>query len=297
MEDGVLKAKSMNLVIGGFNLNISNSLSNYRFDLPNEGMAFIQPLKNANSDIEFVMKNKEKINNGKLLFGSLEHTTPTFVYGNNNGEKDWIIVNKKEQNLLSFHISSDWKIITLYDDKTDSDGYYAFHEFGYIFSYAILNHHAAVFHGVVMEYEGKGILVMASSGTGKTTHTRMWRDYENALILNGDRCLVRKIDDTWYAYGMPWAGSSGEYINRRVPITCIVALERDTYNHVETMTLFDQTLYLMQRIFAPAWPGELQNKGFDICEEIVCEIPVIQMYCTPDKESVNVLKEYILRNF
>ena len=43
------------------------------------------------------------------------------------------------------------------------------------------------------------------------------QDHKNALILNGDRCLCRKKHDVWYAYGMPWSGSSGEYINRRVP--------------------------------------------------------------------------------
>ena len=64
-------------------------------------------------------------------------------------------------------------------------------------------------HGVLMEWQGKGIILTASSGTGKTTHARLWREYENALIINGDRVLIRKEEGQWYAFGTPWSGSSG----------------------------------------------------------------------------------------
>lgn len=129
---------------------------------------------------------------------------------------------------------------------------------------------------------------------GISTHTRMWRDYKSALIINGDRCLCRKKDDVWYAYGMPWSGSSGEYINRRVPISCIVNLNRGKENTVRKLSVFDGTLRLMQRVFAPAWPGEMQNKAFDYCEELASEIPVLDFYCRPDLESVEVLERAVM---
>lgn len=59
---------------------------------------------------------------------------------------------------------------------------------------------------------------------------------------------------------MPWPGSSGEYINRRVPISCIVCLNRGLQNTVQPLSIFDGTIRLMQRIFAPVWPGELQTR-------------------------------------
>ena len=110
------------------------------------------------------------------------------------------------------------------------------------------------------------------------------QDHKNALILNGDRCLCRKNDGVWYAYGMPWSGSSGEYINRRVPISCIVCLNRGLQNTVQPLSIFDGTIRLMQRIFAPVWPGELQNQAFNYCEELSSEIPVLDFYSKPDLE-------------
>ena len=162
-----------------------------------------------------------------------------------------------------------------------------------MFAYALLKRDAGVFHGVVMEHEGKGILVMAASGVGKTTHTRLWRDYKNALILNGDRCLVRKCSDGWYAYGSPWSGSSGEYINRKVKITCIVCLHQDKTNHVTRDSEYQNAVHLMQRVFAPRWTGELQNRALDMCIEMAGAIPVLQLHCRPDVESTDVLLEAI----
>ena len=144
-----------------------------------------------------------------------------------------------------------------------------------------------------MEYEGKGILVTAPSGEGKTTHTRMWRDREQALILNGDRCLCRKTEGKWYAYGMPWAGSSGEYINRRVPIHAIVALRQSSVNSVRSLSAYEGAIWLLQRIFAPMWPGSLQDQAFDLVKELAEEIPMLELSCTPDYEAVQVLKKAI----
>ena len=84
------------------------------------------------------------------------------------------------------------------------------------------------------------------------------QDHKNALILNGDR--------------------------RRVPISCIVCLNRGLQNTVQPLSIFDGTIRLMQRIFAPVWPGELQNQAFNYCEELSSEIPVLDFYCKPDLE-------------
>ncbi|MDO5409733.1 MAG: hypothetical protein Q4F21_04680 [Lachnospiraceae bacterium] len=261
--------------------------------IPYSGMLFYS-LTKCNIDFQLNVAYVEPDNSGKLLFGSSDFYIPTFLYQRLQGHYDWIVKKHDGTAELSFRISPDWTKFTLYEDETGTQGERAFREFGSLFSYAVLNHHACVLHGVVMEYEGMGILVTAASGTGKTTHTRMWRDRESALIINGDRCLCRKVDGKWYAYGMPWAGSSGEYINRKVPINVIVSLKQDSYNHVRRMNVFEGSIYLMQRIFAPMWPGEMQNRAFDMCEELGAEIPMLELSCLPDFEAVDVLKAAIL---
>lgn len=292
MEDNCLNKKVKQLTIGDFVISCFGNSSSFRAKIPFSCMAFYHPEEKI-PDFTFTIDNVEPDNSGKLLFGSDDFMFPTFLYQRASGYYDWITKQRDRTNGLSFRISQDWTKFTLYDDQTHTDGESAFHEFGSLFSYAVLPHHACVLHGVVMEHEGRGILITASSGTGKTTHTRMWRDYKNALILNGDRCLCRKIGNIWYAYGMPWSGSSGEYINRKVPVSCIISLNRGNTNTVMPMSVFDGSIYLMQRIFAPVWRGELQNTALNICEELATEIPMLKLFCKPDLESIEVLDQAV----
>lgn len=292
MEDNRIRKSPKYLTIGDFSISFQKESTNIKMDIPFSGMAFYHPEERA-CDFHFFIAAQETDKHRELLWGSEEFAIPTFLYQRHDGQFDWITKQKDRSPGLSFRISRDWNQFVLYEDHTKTNGERAFHEFGSLFSYAVLNHHACVLHGVVMEYNGMGILVLASAGTGKTTHTRMWRDHKNALILNGDRCLCRKKDGVWYAYGMPWSGSSGEYINRRVPISCIVCLNRGLQNTVQPLSIFDGTIRLMQRIFAPVWPGELQNQAFNYCEELSSEIPVLDFYCKPDLESVEVLAQAI----
>ena len=292
MEDNRILKKPKYFTIGDFNILFQKNGTGIRVEIPFSGMAFYHPEK-SEADFSFLIDDQEPDKSGWLLWGSEEFAIPTFLYERRSGSFEWLTKQKDRSTGLSFRISRDWTKFVLYQDETGTKGERAFHEFGSLFSYAVLNRYACVLHGVVMEYEGKGILVVASAGTGKTTHTRMWRDYKNALIINGDRCLCRKRDGIWYAYGMPWSGSSGEYINLRVPISCIVNLNQGKENVVHQLSAFDGTLRLMQRIFAPAWPVEMQDKAFDYCEELASEIPILDFYCRPDLESVDVLEKAI----
>lgn len=294
MEDNRFTRVPKYLMIGDFLISCRKLGSRIRGEIPFSGMAFYQPGQ-WEEDFRFWIDERDSNIGGTMLWGSDEFAIPTFLYQRENDIYEWTTWKKDRFPGLSFLISSRWSQFILYRDKTGTNGERAFHEFGSLFSYAVLNHEACVLHGVVMEYQGAGILVTASSGTGKTTHTRMWRDKERALILNGDRCLCRKVNGQWYAYGMPWSGSSGEYINRKVPIKAIVSLQRGQINQTRTMSHFEGSIYLMQRVFAPVWQCEMQDRAFDLTEELAGLFPVIELSCRPDLKSVEVLKQELER--
>lgn len=246
--------------------------------------------------IDFLLATGDKMPDNsekKLLFGIFECTYPTFAYRFSSGDYEFQFRQPNGHSGLTFYISKEWSKIILVEDDTDDNGYMLFNRLGALISLAVLNYNACVFHGVVMEYQEKGILVMASAGTGKTTHTDMWEKQEKALIINGDRCLCRCIDGVWYAYGMPWAGSSGKILNRKVQIHIIVMLERNQDNYVERISAFQAEIYLLQRMFAPVSKGNLQEKAFGYAHDITVKIPVLRLMCRPDYESVDVLKKAI----
>ena len=167
MDDNCFRNQKKVLNIGDFSVVCFQLIENLRMKIPFAGMAFYQPYKGKH-DLYFKIDTVEPDNSGKLLFGSADFHIPTFLYERENGAFDWLTQNHDGESQLSFRISKDWTEFTLYEDNTGTEGADAFHEFGSLFCYAILNYDACVLHGVVMEYNGMGILVTAASGTGKT---------------------------------------------------------------------------------------------------------------------------------
>lgn len=92
-----------------------------------------------------------------------------------------------------------------------------------------------LFHGSVIAVDGIGYLFTAKSGTGKSTHTRLWREYfgERAVMVNDDKPLLRITDSGVTAYGTPWDGKHRLSTNIALPLKGICILTRDTTNHIE----------------------------------------------------------------
>ena len=147
------------------------------------------------------------------------------------------------------------------------------------------------FHGVLMEYNGNGIILSAPSGTGKTTHARLWRDYLGALIINGDNACCFKKAGQWTGFGIPWCGTSGENINREVPLKAIVVLQQGTENQVRRLSGYEAFSEVLPMLHCPVWHQEIAGLALDGMDEILRDIPVYLLVCRPDQDSVEMLKK------
>ena len=99
----------------------------------------------------------------------------------------------------------------------------------------LLSCNTLLFHGSVIAVDGEGYLFTAKSGTGKSTHTRLWREYfgERAVMVNDDKPLLHITDSGMTAYGTPWDGKHRLSTNTAVPLKGICILTRDTTNHID----------------------------------------------------------------
>jgi len=98
----------------------------------------------------------------------------------------------------------------------------------------LVDYGVLLFHGAVMAAEGKAYLFTAKSGTGKTTHCRLWLDnIPNCHILNGDKPLLLFKENTVYACGTPWMGKENFGTNEILPLAGLCILERSETNHIE----------------------------------------------------------------
>ena len=198
-----------------------------------------------------------------------------------------------QETYFTFSVDKTYHKICLLEDYTNSYRAIPFEYLGQIIPYVILNYGLLTFHGVLMEYQHKGIIISAYSGTGKTTHARMWRDIKNALIINGDRAVCQRTGKAWKGIGFPWSGTSGEQINRSVPLKAIVVLERGSENKANLIYGLDAFGGVLPQIICPTWDADLTGKAMDLLNDFLQEIPVIRLQCRPDLESVEVLSKVL----
>lgn len=99
----------------------------------------------------------------------------------------------------------------------------------------LTNEDILLFHGSVIALDGQGYLFTAKSGTGKSTHTRLWCELfgERAVVVNDDKPLLHITEKGVTVYGTPWDGKHHLSSNISVPLKGICILKRDTVNHIK----------------------------------------------------------------
>ena len=117
-----------------------------------------------------------------------------------------------------------------------------------------------LFHGSCVAVDECGYLFAAKSGTGKSTHARLWRELlgERAVMVNDDKPLIHvNSDGTAVAYGTPWDGKHHLSSNISVSLKAICMLERAEENSIREITKQEALPMLIQQTYRPADPGAL----------------------------------------
>lgn len=177
-----------------------------------------------------------------------------------------------------------------YDPKKITTGM-LLEAFDYPFQYYFNCRGGLIFHCSLVEYHGRGILVAAPSGTGKTTFSRRFRDEAGALILCGDRGYCVQEPDGWMAYGAPWCGTSGECINRKVPVHAVLLLEQAEENRIYPLEDMEAWTALYENILFTSIDEQVMQCGLDRMEAFLEEIPVYRLCCTKGPDPVHLVME------
>lgn len=146
-------------------------------------------------------------------------------------------------------------------------------------------------HASLIEYGGKAIAFAGPSGVGKSTQARLWRDCLGAKVLNGDRAALRNTDNTWTAYGSPYAGTSGIYENQNAPLAAIVVLQQDRENHLRPLTQKEAFAALYPEISMRRWDKAFVERATDLCLQLLNDVPVYLLRCRPEERAAVLTKE------
>ena len=123
----------------------------------------------------------------------------------------------------------------------------------------MIDYDTILFHGSVIAIDGIGYLFTAKSGTGKSTHTRLWRELfgERAVMVNDDKPLIKVSENGIMVYGTPWDGKHRLSTNISVPLKAVCILDRSEKNRIEKVTADSVYNMLVQQVYRPQNPQKL----------------------------------------
>lgn len=126
---------------------------------------------------------------------------------------------------------------------------------------ALIERDMLLFHASAIAVDGEAYLFAARSGTGKSTHARLWREQfgQRAHMVNDDKPMLQYADGRTYVCGTPWNGKYRLGQNETVPVKAICLLHRAEENSIRPVTRREVLPLLMQQSYRPETPEKLRK--------------------------------------
>ncbi len=169
----------------------------------------------------------------------------------------------------------------------------AYLESGRQFCVRLLDFDGFYLHSSSVALDGKAYLFSGPCGMGKSTHSRLWKQYfgDDVQLFNDDKPALRYIDGTWYAYGTPWCGKDGINKNIKVPLAGICFLKQAPENRIRQLSkqealskILPQTIYRFSKV-------ERINLLLNHLDKLLQQIPVFELENRPELEAVKLSYE------
>lgn len=154
----------------------------------------------------------------------------------------------------------------------------------------------ALFHGAVVCKDGKGYMFLGKSGTGKSTHARLWLNHvENTELVNDDNPVVRVKEDGAWVYGSPWSGKTPCYRNLKFPLGGAVLLSQAPYNRIRRLKGVEAYAAILPGISGMRWDRSLADGLHRTENDIAMKVPMWYLECLPDEAAAQLCFSQIAR--
>ncbi len=153
----------------------------------------------------------------------------------------------------------------------------------------LLKYDAFVMHAAVIGVGDSAYAFTAKSGTGKSTHIALWKKLlgDKVYVINGDKPILRFIDDKLYVYGTPWCGKEMWNTNTRAELNGLCFLERGESNEILRMTPKDSISLLMKQILIPKDSFGV-IKTFELVDKMLNTVNLWKLKCNISLEAAYV---------
>lgn len=150
----------------------------------------------------------------------------------------------------------------------------------------LIDYNTMLFHGSAVCMDGQVYLFCADSGTGKSTHARMWRECfgDRVIMINDDKPLIRIDEAGIICYGSPWSGKHHLDTNTSAPVKAICILGRDTENHIEMIDKDIAMQYLLKYSYRSKDPSRIA-RSLAMLDQLAKKVPMYALGCNISHEA------------
>ena len=157
----------------------------------------------------------------------------------------------------------------------------------------LIQRNRLILHASLLNTQFGGLVFSGPSGIGKSTQAELWKEYEGAEQINGDRPILYKKENVWMGYGSPYAGSSKCYVNKGVPVRAIMLLAQGEDCRIMPLRKSEAFREIFRNCTVYSWDREFVERVITLVTELVSDIPIYRLICTPDQRAVEAVKELL----
>ena len=133
---------------------------------------------------------------------------------------------------------------------------------------AVLPYSIFLMHGAVIALGNDSYMFTAPSGTGKTTHIKLWLDnLPDSFVVNGDKPLIKITPSEAIACGTPWCGKEQLGTNTMFHLNAIICMERAEDNSIEEITFPQAYPFLLSQTYIQN-DSEKANKTLSLLSQL-----------------------------
>ena len=165
------------------------------------------------------------------------------------------------------------------------------------FTFATAKLSTVLLHASVTRYKGVANLFFGVSGTGKSTHSRLWHEnVPGCDLMNDDNPVIRITPEGIKVYGGPWSGKTLCYRNVEAPVNALVRLEQAPHNKIRKLTGLQAYASLVAAVSSIRWNPGVMDGIVPTVEAVSMNVPCYCLECLPDADAVETCKNKIYEN-
>lgn len=211
---------------------------------------------------------------------------------------DWIFmtaINKSAPVCMQVIASEDFTEARL-TRTTDNQRFTIDSALMFLFAFSTASLNTLLLHASVTVLDDRAYLFLGKSGTGKSTHSRLWQEaFPDAWLLNDDNPVVRVKDHEVIVYGTPWSGKTPCYINQSSRVGAFVKLLQAPYNKMHHLRLPEAYAYIMASSSGLKIVSEMMDSLYGTIVNVLNNVPVYGLECLPNTDAVRLCADTVIQ--